>query len=300
MPRVVTLPDRGRLIVATDLQGNLSDFERVETIFEEAAASPEGATLVITGDLVHGPEIPQDHWPEYLGSFFRADSVAVLNRAQQLAERHAGRVHYVLGNHEHAHVGGPVVSKFFADEAQRLESLLGPTRTAEVRSWFLRWPLVVHAPSAGILLTHGAPNAFIESPQDVERARLNPPGGEEGVVDELVAELLWARTASEARARRFMAAIHPDLCVAIYGHDVAREGYAIDREPLLCISTSFGCFDGDKLYLDWDLSERAESAQALAATALVPLYPDAPTVYRKRLPERAAVEAEVVRASGTQ
>jgi len=300
MPRVVTLPDRGRLIVGTDLQGNLADFERLEAIFEEAAKGPEGATLVITGDLVHGPEIPRNHWPEYLGTYFRADSVAVLDRAERLAARHPGRVHYVLGNHEHAHVGGPVVSKFFANEAHRLETLLGPARTVQVRAWFLTWPLVVHAPSAGILLTHGAPNAAITSPADVERARLDPPGGGEGVVDELVAELLWARTASEARARRFMAAIHPELSVAIYGHDVAREGYAIDREPLLCISTSFGCFDGDKLYLDWDLSARAESAEELAHAALHPLYPDAPAVYRKRRPERPAVDAEVVRASRTQ
>ncbi len=300
MVRVVKLPAEGRLIVGTDMQGNLADFERLTAVFEDAAAEPGGATLVVTGDLVHGPEIPRHRWPEYLGSFFMANSVEVLDRAQRLAERHPGRVHYLLGNHEHAHVGGPVVSKFFADEAVRLETLLGSERTAEVRDWFKSWPLVACAPEAGILLTHGAPNAVIRSPDDIERVRLDPPGGDDGVVDELIAELLWARTASEERARAFMGAIDPSLRVAIYGHDVAREGYAIDREPLLCISTSFGCFDGDKLYLSWDLSQPAESAFDLATRGLRPLYPEAPVVYRRRHTDTLPVQAEVVRAPGTQ
>jgi hypothetical protein len=86
----------------------------------------------------------------------------------------------------------------------------------------------------------------------------------------------------------FLAAFDPDLRVAVYGHDVAREGYAIDREPLLCLSTSFGCYDGDKLYLDWDLSEAAESARDLADRGLRPLYPDAPPIHRRlHTPPRA-------------
>lgn len=300
MPRVVTLPDRGRLIVGTDLQGNVADFDRLAGIFEDALSDPDGATLVITGDLVHGPEIPRHHWPEYLGSYYHADSVQLLERAMALQERYPQRVHYILGNHEHAHIGGPVVSKFFANEAMRLERLLGPLRTQEVRAWLATWPLVAYSKRAGILLTHGAPNAVIDSVADVERARLDFPHGDESVVDELVAELLWARTASEARARAFMSAVDPDLQVAIYGHDVARAGYAIDREPLLCISTSFGCFDGDKLYLDWDLAHPTQTASGLAESGLRGLYPDVPPIYGKRPPKSLPVEPEVVRVGGTQ
>lgn len=280
MARVVELPDRGRLIVGTDLQGNVADFERLEEAFREANDEhPDGATLVITGDLVHGPEIPPEHWPDYLGSYFKADSAQVLDHAEALAEAFPGRVHYLLGNHEHAHVGGPVVSKFFADEAERLEVLMGPKRSAFIRAWLLRWPLVAYAPSCGLLFVHGAPNARIRSAEDIEAASLSP-GPSEGLVDEVIAELLWARTASTSRARAFLRAIDPSLKVAVYGHDVAREGYAIDREPLLCLSTSFGCYDGDKLYLDWDLNEPAASAADLAARGLRPLRPESKPVYR--------------------
>src|SRR5262245_45874524 len=102
--RVVVLPERGKLIVATDLQGNVPDFHRVAEIFERAAASPEGAVLVITGDLVHGPELSESDWPDYLGSYYRGDSKTVLEQARALADRYPGRVYYLLGNHEHAHV----------------------------------------------------------------------------------------------------------------------------------------------------------------------------------------------------
>jgi hypothetical protein len=272
------------LIVATDLQGNVADLEAVEQVFEEAAADEDGATLVITGDLVHGPEIPLRHWPEYLGSYYRCDSVELLAKAEELVERHPGRVHYLLGNHEHAHVGGPIVSKFFADEALRLERLLGPRRTEQVRHWFRSWPLLAVAREAGILLMHGAPHAQIESPDELDAAELSPDGHELGNVDPLLAELLWARATTEPRARNFLRAFDDRLRVAVYGHDVAREGHAIDHEPLLCISTSFGCYDGDKLYLDWDLRERPESAADLARRGLRPLYPDADPIYRARQP----------------
>ncbi|MEZ4296431.1 MAG: metallophosphoesterase [Polyangiaceae bacterium] len=280
----MTLPERGRLIVSTDLQGNVGDFERIEEIFEQAAEKPEGAVLVITGDLVHGPELAADEWPDYLGSYYRGDSKRLLEKAKKLADRHPGRVHYLLGNHEHAHVGGPVVAKFFPDEARRLEELLGPAATRGMKTWMRTWPFVAVAPKAGIVMLHAAPHAGIESAGDLDRLPLD------GFLDltladtgarAVLAALLWARTTSSERAHAFLRAVLPGSKVAVYGHDVARAGYAIDREPLLCVSTSFGCFDGDKLYLEWDLGEPVGSARELADGGLRALHPEAPPVYRE-------------------
>jgi hypothetical protein len=283
VPRVVRLPDRGRLIVGTDLQGNLRDFERLAELFEEAATGPDGAVLVLTGDLVHGPEIPEAYWPDYLGSYFAADSGTLLKKAKALAEHYDGRVFCLLGNHEHAHVGGPVVSKFFPNEALRLERLMGREQTHVMNEWFTTWPLVAVAREAGLVMMHAAPNAVIDSPDDLERIslRMGPPDMP-GPGDELLAEILWARTTTTARARAFLRALDPELRVVVFGHDVVREGYSVEREPLLCVSTSFGCFDGDKLYLDWDLSERAETARELGGRGLKPLYPGREPVFRVR------------------
>lgn len=284
MPRVVHLPDRGKLFVATDFQGNVADFDRMAAIFEEAhAKEPEGAVLVITGDLVHGPELLESEWPDYLGSYYRGDSKTLLSHAYDLAERYPGQVHYLLGNHEHAHVGGPVVSKFFPDEASRLEELLGEEGTQSVRAWIRTWPFVAVAPLAGLCMLHAAPHTKIESAEDLERLKLDgsPDFSFEDIVSRsTLGALLWARTTSTERARAFLLAVHPNARVAIYGHDVARSGYAIQREPLLCVSTSFGCYDGDKLYLEWDLSEPAETAHEVAERGLRPLHPEATRVYR--------------------
>lgn len=263
----------------------------MRAIFEDAARDREGAVLVITGDLVHGPELDEHDWPDYLGSYYHGDSKTLLEGAADLAARYPGRVHYILGNHEHAHVGGPVVSKFFPDEAKRLEDLLGDEGTVTMREWIRTWPFVVVAPKAKLVMLHAAPHARIESADDLERIALDGavefPGDDLGYGSTsdiasrgILGALLWARTTSSERAYAFLRALHPEARVAVYGHDVARTGYAIDREPLLCVSTSFGCFDGDKLYLEWDLSRPAMSAREVARLGLKPLHPEAPPVHR--------------------
>jgi hypothetical protein len=281
--RVIRLPDRGRLIVATDVQGNVDDFDRVCAIFEDAARDKDGATLVVTGDLVHGPELSEMDWPDYLGTFYHGDSKTVLVHARELAERYPGRVHYLLGNHEHAHVGGPVVSKFFPDEARRLEDLLGEEGTVWMREWLQTWPFVACARRARLVMMHAAPHAKIRSAEDLERLPLDGFDTmplEDMTGRSILGALLWARTTTTERAFEFIHAIDQDARVAVYGHDVARGGFAIDREPLLCVSTSFGCFDGDKLYLDWDLAEPAISARHVAKKGLRVLHPEAPPVHR--------------------
>jgi hypothetical protein len=283
--RVVVLPERGKLIVATDFQGNVADFERIAEIFEQANAGSESAVLVVTGDLVHGPELGESDWPDYLGTFYQGDSKTLLYKARELAHRHPGQVHYLLGNHEHAHVGGPIVAKFFPDEAQRLEELLGLEGTRQMRTWFRTWPFVAVAPQAKLVMLHAAPHARIQSRHDLERLRLDgffDVPLEEMAMNGTLGALLWARTTSSERAYAFLRAIDPEARVAVYGHDVARSGYSIEREPLLCVSTSFGCYDGDKLYLEWDLAEPAESAAEVAWRGLRALYPEALRVHSHR------------------
>ena len=235
---------------------------------------------MITGDLVHGPELSEHDWPDYLGSYYRRRLEDACSSARcALAARYPGRVHYLLGNHEHAHVGGPVVAKFFPDEARRLEELLGDEGTRRCGRGCARWPFVAVAPKARLVMLHAAPHARIESADDLERLPL------EGFFD------VPARGDGDARARSARCSGRapprpsgrtpsctrstPSARVAVYGHDVARAGYAIEREPLLCISTSFGCFDGDKLYLEWDLAEPAETAPTSPSAACARCTPSA-------------------------
>jgi hypothetical protein len=146
----------------------------------------------------------------------------------------------------------------------------------------MSWPLVAVARQARLVMLHGAPNATLDSPAQLDRVVLNENPGPlpPTTVDELLGQILWARTATTRQARAFLKVIGPDLTVAIFGHDVVREGHVVEGDPLLCISSSFGCFDGDKVVLDWDLSEPASNAWEVAQRGLRRLYPDAAPVYR--------------------
>jgi hypothetical protein len=282
MKRVLDLPEQGTLLVSTDIQGNLRDFHRVVSIFEETREVDPDTVLVFTGDLVHGPEIEPDAWPEHLGSFYHGDSTTVLDEAFLLSEKYPNHVHYLLGNHEHAHIGGPIVGKFFLDEAARLEQIMGADRTARMNEWMETWPLVAIAAAARIVLLHAAPHAAIRSRRDIDELSLDSLR-DLSPLDvpsrTILGALLWARSTSRARAKAFLRALGDDLTTTIFGHDVVREGYAVDDPHRLCVSTSFGCFDGDKVYVKWDLADPAASAHDVATRGLHRLWPDEPAVY---------------------
>src|SRR5215475_14075803 len=107
MPRVLTLPGHGILLAATDLHGNLPDFRAVVARFRKLDDDGMDPQLVVCGDLVHGPAIARDAWPEHLGTWYEDRTPELLDEADQLQRAFPGRVHYLLGNHEHAHLGGP-------------------------------------------------------------------------------------------------------------------------------------------------------------------------------------------------
>jgi hypothetical protein len=283
MSRVVTLPRHGVLLAATDLHGNLSDFRAMVTRFLTLLDHGARPQLVLCGDLVHGPAIPEAAWPEHLGTFYRDQTRELLDEAVRLQRAYPGQVHFLLGNHEHAHLGGPRLDKFHADEAGALEQAYGVDEFEPIRGWIAGWPWVALAPTAGIVLTHAAPHAEIGSAADLDGVRLG--GYEHVALHDMAAAgplgaLLWARTTTSERARAFLRALDPAATVAVFGHDPVREGHAVEHEPLLCVSTSFGCHDGDKVYLEWDLAAHATGAAQVARTGLRRLHPDTLPRYR--------------------
>lgn len=275
MARVLRLPDRGVLLVCTDLQGNLADFRRIESLFREAHATTGDAHLLFTGDLVHGPHIAPRDWPDYLGAFYRDESGPLVDALVALQHELPGRVHAILGNHEHAHIGGPHTAKFAADEVVLLESIVGPSGSAKLRTVFRTFPLVALAP-CGIVFTHGAPAADIRSPVEIEEARLD--GGDwESPLDifhtPVVGPILWARSAPTDVARRFLKAMGGRL--SVFGHDVVPEGYECIGEEQMIVSTSFGVEDANKVYLQVDLGGHYDSVRDLRVGAeILPLFPE--------------------------
>ena len=276
MARVLRLPDHGRLLVCTDLQGCLRDFHRVVELFDESDAETRGDThLLFTGDLIHGPHLDERDWPDFLGEYYRDASDEVIDELVVLSLRHPGRIHALVGNHEHGHIGGPHTAKFAADEVELLERRMGPAAAARMRDVLRSFALVAVAP-CGAVFTHGAPAATVRSIADIEAALLEgfELGSALDILDApIIGPILWARSAQPDVAARFVRALGGTFC--IYGHDVIPEGFEQIGDEQMVVSTSFGVADARKVYVELDLSRRYRSVRELrVGHEIRPLYPD--------------------------
>ncbi|MBK7857424.1 MAG: metallophosphoesterase [Archangiaceae bacterium] len=262
MPRLLRLPERGKLLAATDLQGNLGDFERLLTHLD--AAGPD-AWLVLTGDLVHGPdEDTFNHWPDHLGARYRDESPRLVEAFIEAQRARPGRVHCLLGNHDHAHIGGPATAKFHDDERAALEARLSPQGRARLKELISSFPLVAVG-RCGAVLLHAAPGAAFDDAAQLDGLKLD--GYDDWHFSDFIAEvpllgaLLWARAAKPAQSQRFLSAFGGT--VALYGHDIVREGYDKAGDDQLCFSTSFGLDDKAKVYVELDLAAHYPDVHAL-------------------------------------
>jgi len=275
MARVLRLPDHGTLLVCTDLQGCMRDFQRVVELFEAEQERSGDAVLLITGDLVHGPHIDPEDWPDFLGEYYRDESGELIDEFIALRNRFPHRVHALLGNHEHGHIGGPHTAKFAVDEVALLEHILGLDRTRRLRAVISELPLVALAP-CGAVFTHGAPAADIEGIEEIEAASLHEYEADSplDIFDvPVIGPLLWARSAPPEVARRFLRAVGGRI--SIYGHDVIPEGFEAIGDEQIIVSTSFGVYDANKVYLRLDLGGHYTSVRELRPDhEILPLYPD--------------------------
>ena len=175
----------------------------------------------------------------------------------------------------HGPIGGPHTAKCAADEVARLEQILGPSGAGRMRGIIHTFALAALT-RCGIVFTHGAPAAQIDSVADLEAADLSGAhyASPLDVLDTpIVGKILWARSATEAEARRFLRAVGGSI--AIYGHDVIPEGFETIGEAQMVVSTSFGVFDANKVYVSIDLAGKYRAVKDLRiGHEILPLYPD--------------------------
>jgi hypothetical protein len=274
--KCIRLPDRGRLLCAADLRGNLRDFYTVVSRFQ---ADPE-ARLLFLGNLIHGPYLHPSEWKPELGSYYRDESPAILLKLSLLCEKYPGRVFALLGNHEYSHLGGPHTNRFADDETAALEARLGPEASLYLKKWMSTWPLWATS-SAGILFSHAAPGAKLESLAELETLDYPPDGpvsGDgstpQGELARRLGPFLWSAPHRPERAREVATVAGARFLV--YGHEPVSGHETIAREQFI-LGTSFGLRDEEKRYLCLDLGVSYSSALDLReGTEVVPLYPPAP------------------------
>lgn len=251
------LKPRGRLLVSTDLHGNLADLRALEAVFE---AEPE-TYWVILGDVVHGPsaEARTDSLYDY-----EDESGAIVERLLARREADPEHVLFVLGNHDHAHVGGPKTGKFHRDEAATLEAALAPAGVAQLRALFETALLAVAAP-CGVLLTHGSPDDALVSLADLDgipfdMRRMTPTQAR------VVHTVLGSYGQPAATAAKMLAQVSAssglDLRVVVHGHDKSEDGFFYEGGNQVC-PVLFGARHAEKRYVLLDLAARYERAEDL-------------------------------------
>lgn len=256
------------LLVCTDLQGNFDDYLAMKALYEREEAAGNQPVLAFCGDMVHGPPASfaaTGRWPPGLGPVYVDRSVEILRDFARFTTE--ARAFSLLGNHEHAHVGGPRVARFHPDEAAALEAELGD-ETAATRAFLASFPLLAVG-RCGVVLTHGAPAGTERDLSGFEQLRYRGYSHlpvfrmhDQGTLG----RLLWARCArpEQAAALLRVATLDGDpSAFVVFGHDVVPEGYEITEPGQICVSTSYGVAPRNKVYLRLDLSRRYRSVADL-------------------------------------
>lgn len=279
--RIALIQGPGVAVVASDLHGNLADLQRLVALMD----AEEDAVLVLLGDLLHGPDIAREVWERdyrHLGEHYRDASAEVFRSVRALQAERPGRVLALMGNHDHAHVGGPRVAKFFDDEAATMEATLsGPEEVALLRSWLAALPLV-GVSSAGVAFCHAAPPSRSIDAAGLQGLTL--AGYEDVPLHGMysqgwLGEVLWRRGCPEEGGRALLgslASIAPALpCqLVVHGHEIAYEGWEVEHPTVLNLSTSFGMERSRKTWLRLELGRTYADAAALTpGRELLPLYP---------------------------
>ncbi|MBT3220039.1 MAG: hypothetical protein HN348_13195 [Proteobacteria bacterium] len=262
-PRHRILPNHGTLFVSTDFHGNGADFRRMRQLFESHLAQTPQTHWAILGDLVHAPD-PQSRRDNPRLYDFDDESWEIVRGVSELHRQYPERLHLILGNHDHGHVGGPHPRKFYWDEADHLERSLSEQQLTVLCNLFNQALIIIFAP-CGIMCTHGVPSDFLCDPRDVDAISFDVRKNSV-TQNALLATILRSYSQPGTNTARMLKqvgqAIGLELSVAVHGHDRDEAGWYAEHgnqlQPVM-----FGAPDEEKRYLKLDLSEKYSGTDAI-------------------------------------
>lgn len=261
--RHLVLPSAGTLLVSTDMHGNFEDFCAMRDTFFCSLERDRNTRWAILGDSVHGPS----------GSFrrdrrtiygFKDQSPEIVEAMIEVKQKYPGLVHYVLGNHDHGHVGGKHTSKFHPDEVEFLESRMPSVEIKAMRAFFRSALLLITAP-CGALLAHGSPSEMLRNPAELDEISLDMSRNDKRR-NELLETILWSYGQTEETTQKMLEGVSAhvgfDLTMLIHGHDIAEEGWFIEGGNQLCLGM-FGTPRDKKCFAQLDLAARYSGVHAI-------------------------------------
>ncbi|MGO8705892.1 MAG: metallophosphoesterase family protein [Candidatus Brocadiia bacterium] len=219
-PGGLILLEGGRqAIVVGDLHGR---YDNLESILKDGDNLREivsgNAHLIFCGDAVH-PRSSKMESPEAY-----EDSFCVMLLIMTLKAENPFNVHYLIGNHDNAHVGGPPASRGQVQQDEMFEKFVTEKFGASVFKHYCRFvansPVAakVKTPNGSVLLVHAC---LTPRAPDVQ-ALINIFSA--GRTGEALQDLLWSRNYDRAMIEKSLAGVGAKF--AISGHTSPKIGRA--------------------------------------------------------------------------
>jgi len=242
---VIYVPSHGKILVITDIHGNLEDFQFYESLWKKSLNQTQ---VVLTGDLIH--EV--DH--NYDGS------VEILKKVKYYSYYYPN-FHVLLGNHEWAHVADEPAYKMGVDQKQAFEAYLqerfGAKWKEKFHSYvkFFRELPVAIVTENGVLISHAGPYWNFKSREELEHITSTGYKG-----NRPLEEMMLNRPGDYTKddLERFLELMNCQVMVV--GHTIV-DGVKTVYGKQMIISSSLSA--GKKAYLELDLEAEVNSVNDL-------------------------------------
>ncbi|OPX57345.1 MAG: Calcineurin-like phosphoesterase [Methanobacterium sp. PtaB.Bin024] len=240
----------GKILVITDLHGNLTDLEKYQRFWREYIY--EGHYVVLTGDVIHPVPGQKDN------------SLEVLEIVKQWDEEHAN-FNLLMGNHEFSHLSGMKLYKGGMEQREEFERQIqeryrnirdywGRLKMKEYCEYFQNLPVAVKT-SNQVFISHAGPSKLINSMVDIERIvehgfNYNSP----------LIEMLFNRPGDYDCASISSFLEKMECKAMVVGHTPVK-GYELFCQKQMILSSSDGLYR--KAYLELDLETDIDDARDL-------------------------------------
>jgi len=248
-----------RLIVFGDLHGRYDNLELALADKDNWQALKSGdAHLLFLGDAIH----PRSGLGDQREA--NADSFRVLLLILSLQAENPGRVHYLVGNHENAHVGGLGTGKGDKDLEQGFANFIRRQfneTVLETYEKFLNWaPIVakIRMANGELLAMHASVSPLVRNEQGLINLTVKGRKGK------ALTDILWSRHFDARTIAECLHAVGANL--ALTGHTRPTEDAAKKYGFTCMLEPAFGHCHGKQLilcsqnntfgYLDVDLNKK--------------------------------------------
>lgn len=232
--KFIKLPSKGRLLIVTDLHGNLEDYEKYIDLWD---CYDPNYHIVFVGDFIHS--IDENDY-----------SIEIIEDVIDKFKKYPN-FHPLLGNHEWSHIVGTNIFKGFQNQTYEFEKLISDKKgelepyLSNYINFFKKMPYFVKT-NNGIFISHTGPSKSIKSMNDFNKIFNNDYDFKS------LHDFLWNRfdnDYNENDVDNFLKIVG-SKCMVV-GHTVV-DGFLIYGNQMI-LSSSFAT--DNKAYLDIDLSE---------------------------------------------